>query len=131
MDSRKIVMKETAIVAVGEAILTAAMVGVYVALHRFDMKVLWSALAGFLVVVGNHFFMAIAVNLAADRAEKGDVQQAQKTLRTSSVFRFLAMGAALLLCLLWKANALALLLPLLFIRPILMLSEFFRKKEVP
>jgi hypothetical protein len=128
MDSRKIVMKETAIVAVGEVLCTAAMVGVFVALGKFGMSVLWGAVAGCAVSIFNHFFLAVAVNLAADRAEQGDVAQAQKMIRNSSALRFATMIAVLLVGIFLKANVLALLLPLLFVRPILMLSEFFRKK---
>lgn len=129
MDSRKLVMKETAMVAAGELLLSAAMVGVFAALGYFKMNVLWSALTGCAVIVCNHFFLAIAVSLAADRAEQGDVAQAQKMIRMSSVVRFLVMGAALLVGIKLGANVLALCLPLLFLRPILMLGEFFRKKE--
>ena len=43
MDSRKIVYKETAIIAVGELILSAAMVLVFAALGYFKMNVLWGA----------------------------------------------------------------------------------------
>jgi hypothetical protein len=39
-------MKETAIVAAGELLLSAAMVGVFAALGYFKMNVLWSALTG-------------------------------------------------------------------------------------
>ena len=129
MDSRKIVMKETAIIAVGEVLLTGAMVGIFVALKQFQMNVLWGALVGCFAAVLNHFFMAVAVMLAADRAEQGDVAQGQKMLRTSSVMRFGGLLAVLLVSIWLGADAVALLLPLLFVRPVLMLSEFFRKKE--
>lgn len=129
MDSRKTVIKETAFVAAGEVILSAAMVGVFAALGHFQMNVLWSALVGCAVIVLNHFFLAITVSLAADRAEQGEVAEAQKMIRLSSAGRLVTMGVALLVSILLGANVLALCLPLLFIRPILMVGEFFRKKE--
>ncbi len=129
MDARKIVMKETIAVAVGVLLLTGAMVGIYAALSYFTIKVLWSALVGSLVIIMNHFFMAITINMAADRAALGDVEQAQKMVRTSSAGRLVAMGAALVVCLLLKAEPLPLLLPLLFARPVLMVWSFFSKKE--
>ena len=46
MDSRKIVFKETAIVAVGELICSGLMVGVFALLGYFKMNVLSRALAG-------------------------------------------------------------------------------------
>ena len=128
MDSREIVLKETAIVAVGELILSAAMVGVFAALGYFQMNVLWGALLGCAVTVVNYFFMAVTVSLAADKAQEGQVQQAQKMVRLSSVVRLAVMAVALFVGIRLGANVLALVLPLLFQRPILMLAEFFRKK---
>ena len=128
MDSRKIVYKETAIIAVGEIILSGIMVGVFAALNRFQWNVLWGALAGSAVMIANYFFMAVTVSLAADRAERGEVEQAKKMVQLSSAFRLVAMGLILFLDIKLGANVIALLLPLCFARPILMLAEFFRKK---
>ena len=128
MDSRKIVFKETAIIAVGELICSGIMVGVFAALNLFQWNVLCGALAGSAVMIANYFFMAVTVSLAADRAERGEVEQAKKMVQTSSVFRLLAMGLALVLGIKLGANVIALVLPLAFARPILMLAEFFRKK---
>ena len=128
MDSRKIVFKETAIIAVGELICSGIMVGVFAALNLFQWNVLWGALAGSAVMIANYFFMAVTVSLAADRAERGEVEQAKKMVQTSTVFRLLAMGLALFLGIKLGANVIALVLPLAFARPILMLAEFFRKK---
>jgi hypothetical protein len=128
MDSRKIVFKETAIIAVGELVCSGIMVGVFVALNLFQWNVLWGALAGSAVMIANYFFMAVTVSLAADRAERGEVEQAKKMVQTSSVFRLLAMGLVLFLGIKLGANVIALVLPLAFARPILMLAEFFRKK---
>ena len=128
MDSRKLVLKETAIVAAGELICSAVMVGVFAALGYFQMNVLWSALAGSCVITANYFFMAVTVSLAADRAEQGQVQQAQKMVQLSSTVRLLVMGVVLFLGIKLGANVIALVLPLAFNRPILMLAEFFRKK---
>jgi len=128
MDSRKIVYRETALIAVGELILSAAMVGVFTALGHFKWNVFWGALTGCLVMIINYFFMAVTVSLAADRAERGEVERAQKMIRLSSTVRLICMGVALVVAIKLGANVLALLLPLLFVRPILMLAEFFGKK---
>ncbi len=128
MDSRKIVFRETAIIAIGELICSALMVAVFAALGYFQMNVLWGALAGCLIMIANYFFMAVTVSLAADRAERGQVQQGQKMVQLSSVVRLLCMGVALLIGIRLGANVVALVLPLTFARPILMLAEFFRKK---
>lgn len=128
MDSKKIVLQETAYMIIGELVLSAIMVGIFAALGKFNLAVLFSALGGSLVITGNHFFMAITVNLAIDRAARGEVEQAQKMVRLSSVVRLLAMGGLLFLGIKLGANVLALVLPLAFSRPILMVAEFFRKK---
>lgn len=128
MDSRKIVFRETAIIALGELICSAVMVGAFAALGYFRMNVLWGALGGCAVMIANYFFMAVTVSLAADRAEKGQVQQAQKMVQFSSAVRLVAMAAVLFVGIKLGANVVALVLPLVFARPILMLAEFFRKK---
>ena len=128
MDSKKIVFTETAIIAVGELICSGIMVGIFAALGQFRMNVLWGALAGSAVMIANYFFMAVTVSLAADRAEQGEVEQAKKMVQLSSVGRLIAMGLVMFLGIKLGANVIALVLPLAFARPILMLAEFFRKK---
>lgn len=128
MDHRKTVLKETLAVAVGELVCSALMVGVFAALGYFQMNVLWGALAGSVVMIANYFFMAITVNLAADRAEKGEVTQAKKMVQLSSTVRLIVMGVALVVGIKLGANVIALALPLAFLRPVLMVTEFFRKK---
>lgn len=128
MDSRKIVLRETALVAIGELICSAIMVGIFAALGKFELNVIFSALGGSLVMTGNYLFMAITVSLAADRAQQGQVEQAKKMVQSSSVLRLVAMGGLMALGIFLGANVIALVLPLAFARPILMLAEFFRKK---
>lgn len=128
MDSRKIVFQETAIMAIGVLLCAGLMVGVFTALGYFQMNVLWGALAGSLVTVGNYFFLAVTVSLATDKAAEGMVEQAQKMIRLSSVVRLAVMAIVLFVCIKLGANVLALVLPLVFERPVLMLMEFFRKK---
>lgn len=128
MDSRKIVYKETAIIAIGELICSAIMVGVFAALGHFEMNVLWGALGGSAVMIINYFFMAVTVTLAARKAQQEQVEQAQKMVQLSSLVRLLIMGGALVVGILLGANVVAMVLPLAFARPTLMLAEFFRKK---
>ena len=128
MDSRKIVFRETAIVAVGEILCTAVMVGVFAALGYFKMNVLWGAVAGCSIMVINYFFMAMIASLAADRAEKGETQQAKKMIQLSSAIRLVLMALAVFVGVRLKANVIALVVPLLFVRPVLLVAEFFRKK---
>ncbi len=129
MDSRKIVYRETGIIALGEVLLTGVMYGVFALLGKFDLSVLLGGIVGCLVTIGNFFFMAVTATLAADRAENQDVEGGKKLLRASQTYRLLAMAGILLVCAISKKfNLIALVVPLLFVRPILLLSEFFRKK---
>ena len=128
MDSRKIVFRETGIIAIGEFVCSAIMVGIFAALGYFQMNVLWGARAGSLVMIANYFLMAVVVTLATDRAKNGQVKQAQKMVQLSSVVRLLLMGVVLFVGIKLGANTIALVLPLLFARPTLLLAEFFRKK---
>ena len=128
MDARKIVLKQTAAMALGELICSGAMLAVFTALGSFTPGVLWGAVTGALVVIANHFFMALTVSVAAERAEKGDVEQGKKMVQLSSAVRLLCMGAAMLLGIKLGANVIALVLPLAFSRPILMVLSFFWKE---
>ncbi len=128
MDSRKIVYKETAIVAVGELIGTALMVAVYAILGKLTGTVLWSAGAGCGVMIANYFVMAITVSNATDRARGGDPAGAKKVVQLSGVLRLFLMAGVLGLGIFLGAEVVALVVPLLFVRPTLFISEFFRKK---
>ena len=130
-ESRKLVLTETAFIALGEIICVALMCGVYALIGKWALSVLLGGLAGLLVAVGNFFFLAMIATLAADKAEAGDPVSGQKLMKSSYPIRLLAMAAALILCA--KSgmfDVIALVVPLLFVRPILTVKEFFRKKGV-
>ena len=128
MDSRKIVLRETAAIAVGELVCSALMLCVYAALGCFKLVVLWSALGGCGIMTLNHFFMSVTVCLAADRAERGEVDAAKKSVQLSSTVRLVCMGLALFIGIRLGAEVIALVLPLALARPILMVTELFGKK---
>ena len=128
-DSRKLVLKETAVIAIGEVICVALMCLVYALIGKWDVSVLLGGVVGLLVATGNFFFLAVIATLAADRAEKQDVAGGQKLMRSSYPIRLLAMAVVLILCA--KSgffDLIALVLPLVFVRPILAIAEFFKKK---
>lgn len=129
MDSRKIALRETGIIAVGEIIGVTLMVGMFALLKRLDLSVLLGGLVGGMLSVANFFVMAVAATLAADRAEKQEVEAGRKLLRNSYPIRLLALFAVLFVCA--KSgyfNVIALVLPLAFTRPTISIAEFFRKK---
>jgi hypothetical protein len=128
-NSRIIVLKETAFIAAGEAVCVAVMFLVYFLIEKFSVSVLLGGLAGLLLATGNFFALAVAATLAADRAQAQDVEGGQKLMRSSYPLRLLALAVILFLCAKSGVfDVIALVLPLLFVRPILTIGEFFRKK---
>lgn len=127
--SRKIVLRETAIVAIGEALCCGIMVGIFALLKAFSLPVLWGTLVGYFLTVANFFVMAVGTSLAADKAQEQNVSAGQNLLRSSMALRYLVLIVALIafaksgIC-----NVLSMALPLVFVRPVLMFAEFFRKK---
>ena len=129
MESRKIVYRETGIVAIGVAVCTAVMMLVFALLGRFDLSVLWGSLAGAVLSIGNFFFMAVGASLAADKAENQDVKGGSLLVRNSYMVRLLILLIVLIACAKSGVfNLIALVIPLLFVRPTLTVAEFFRKK---
>ena len=128
-ESRKLVFQQTGIVAIGELICVALMLGVYALIGKWSISVLLGGLVGLLVAIGNFFALAVAATLAADKAEAGDSLGGQKLMKSSYPIRLLAMAAVLILCARsGHFDVLALVLPLIFVRPTLTAAEFFRKK---
>lgn len=129
MESRKMVFKETLIVLLGEAICVALMYGVFALLQKFDISVLLGGIVGAAVAVANFFFMAVIATIAADRAQQQDVEGGKKLIKSSYPIRLLLLAVILFAC--GKSgvfNVIALVLPLVFVRPVITLVEFFRKK---
>ena len=128
MDSRKFVLTETAIILAGELIGSAAMVGIFALLGKFDSTVLLGAVVGALAATLNFFFMALIASLAADKAQKQDVKGGQAIVQSSYFVRMVLLFVVLFafaksgLC-----NVIALVVPLVFVRPVLTIVEFFRK----
>lgn len=129
MEGRKIVLKETAIIAVGELLCCGIMVGVFALLHKFSMQVVLGAFFGWLLTVANFFFMAVGSSLAADKAQEQNVSGGKAVMKSSMILRLLVLFV--LMFALAKSgicDPVALILPLAFVRPVLMFGEFFRKK---
>ena len=129
MDIRKFVLRQTGIVALGELIGTAAMVGVFVLLGKYNTGVLLGGIVGALAATGNFLAMAIGANMAADKAQQQNVKGGQATIRASFLLRMAVLFLVLFafaksrLC-----NPIALVVPLVFVRFTLTIAEFFRRK---
>ena len=128
-ESRKYVLNQTLIILLGTLAGAALMVGIYAIIGRFSIPVLLGALVGAVLAVGNFFAMAMIATLAADRAEAQDVAGGQKLIKSSYPLRIAVLAVILILCARsGYFDVLAMVLPLLFVRPVLTLQEFFRKK---
>lgn len=128
MDSRKFVLKETAIVAIGQVICIGVMIGVFALLGKFHRSVWLGGIFGGILATLNFLFMAIGASLAADKAQNQNVKAGQATIQGSYLLRMVLLFVLLFalvksgLC-----NVITAVLPLAFTRPILTIAEFFRK----
>lgn len=128
MDSKKIVFQETLIVAAGQVVCIGAMIGVFALLGFLDKSVIFGGVVGGVLAILNFFFMAVSASMAMDKAANQDVEGGKKLIRTSQILRY-----AVLFILLFAfiksdiCNMIAIVLPVVFVRPILLVGEFFRK----
>lgn len=128
MDARKFVIKETAVVALGQAICIAVMIGIFALLGKFNTSVWLGGIAGGILAVANFFFMAISASVASEKAVNQDVKGGQMTMRLSYILR-LAVIFIILFALVKSGvcHVITSVLPLAFTRPVLFIAEFFRK----
>ena len=128
MDARQFVLKETAVVALGQAVCVAVMIGIFALLGRFDTSIWLGGIAGGLLAVANFFFMAISASVASEKAVQQDVKGGQLTMRLSYMVR-LAVIFVILFALVKSGvcHVVSAVLPLAFTRPVLFVAEFFRK----
>ena len=128
MNTRKFVLKETGIIAIGGCIGVAAMWGIFGLLGHFDRTVVLGGIVGVVLSVLNFFFMALAADMAADKAVNQDVKGGKNLIRSSQSARMVVIFVVLYaffksgLC-----NPLAMVLPFVMVRPAITVAEFFRK----
>lgn len=128
MENRKWVYRETGMIAIGEAFCVALMMAVFALLGAFDASVLWGGIIGALVAVLNFFLMAVNANVAADKAVQQDVKGGSAMMKTSYVARMVMIFVVLAACVKGLgANPIACVLPVVFVRPIITVAEFFGK----
>jgi len=129
MNIRKFILRQVGIIAIGQLICVGAMTGIFALLGRFHWSVVLGGVIGTILSLGNFFFMAISADMAADKAASQDVKGGQAAIKSSFLLRLLVIFAILFLfAKSGLVNILAMVLPLAFVRPILTVAEFFRKK---
>ena len=92
MKPQQAVIKETKHIALGTAVLCAAMLAVYIVIGKFQWTVLTGALLGYAVAVGNFFALGMSVQKAAAQPEK-----AKQIMQLSYSARMLAMALCVIL----------------------------------
>lgn len=108
------VKKETAYVAIAEAILIAVMLAVYLIISKFTLNVLFAALTSGAVAVLNFFVMGLTVQKAVTVDDDSD---RRKLIRASQLVRLLVMGVVVIVCAVFpRFDIFALFIPLFFPR---------------
>ena len=129
MEARKYVLKQTGIVVLGQAVCVTAMIGIFALLGYFDYTVVLGGIMGAVVAALNFLFMAIGVSLAADKAQEQNVKGGKSLVTGSYMIRIVLMFVVLFACARsGHFHVIALVLPLIFVRPIITVAEFFQKK---
>lgn len=129
MDNRKYVFSQVLTVLIGELLLSALMVGVFALLGHFDLNVVLGAVAGAVIATANHLVLVLSVMAASAKAEKQDVKGGQALVQMSYMGRLIGLFLVLVLCA--KSgifNLVALVIPLVFTRPILTITDHYNKK---
>lgn len=128
MNIRNFILRQIGIIAIGQLICVGAMIGIFALLGHFDITVVIGGIVGAVLSLGNFFFMAISADMAADKAANQDVKGGQAAIKSSFLLRLVVIFVVLaVFAKSGIANPLAMVLPLVFVRPILTVAEFFRK----
>ncbi len=128
MNTKKFIIRETALLLCGELLGAAAVVGIFALLGQMNYTVVLGAVIGALLATGNFLFMAIASDAAADKAAQQDVKGGKAAIKTSFYLRMVVIAALLVVfAKSGHCNVIAMVVPLFFAFPILMVIEFFRK----
>ena len=129
MESRKYVFIETGIVAIGLAICVAVMLGIFAILNQFDTGVLLGGIVGGVVAIGYYLSIVVCVSIAAKKAQAQDIKGGQALMQMSYILRILVVFGVLLLCAISGVfNILSLVLPMLFVRPVLAVTNIILRK---
>ena len=146
------VIAETLRILIGEAVVAALTVGVFLLLDLFSLvefsyTIITGAVLGAAVIVANFFFLARSTDkvaleaIAARGTREMSEEEIEKfteehsarmnnAVKLSFIIRMTSMLAALVLALIspWF-HPIATLVPLLMLRPVITVSEYFRRKE--
>ncbi len=126
MFTQNLTLKMTAKMILGEGIVIAIMCVLFYAFDSFDLSVLFGGLLGGFLAVLYLFFICLGVNrsIGEETPTKG-----KKSLTISYYLRLFLLGVGLVIGLkLDIFNNIALIIPVLLMRPILMVAELIGKE---
>ena len=127
MKNKNPVVTETLRILVGMLICLILMLGVYVIVHRFSAPVLAGGIVGTVVAVGNFFFMGLGLS---NLLEDASTEKIRLRTQTSFLIRTLVILALLVVAIKFcGCDALSTLLPMLFVRPVIMVEQFILKSK--
>lgn len=148
MKKQSLPIRELVAIAIGELITSLIISGVFLILKKFDYTVALGAALGSTVTFLNFLILSIMTNRVIDKflAERGSDEldeeaaqalamkfqgQVQNQMKLSFIIRILVMIATFVLAFLLTDvfNVIATVIPLLMLRPIITVSEFFKKKR--
>ncbi len=131
MGEHRDIFRQIGRLALALLVCVGVMLGVYALIGKLTGPVLWGALAGYLLALGNFTALCITVSNAVDHAARDKTpKRAQLEIQMGSVIRLVLLIA--IYALLFHAglcDPIAAILPLLFAQFALKVLEFFRKDQ--
>lgn len=125
----KKVVKESALFALCEGGMCILMAVILALVKNFDLSLILGAVAGWAVSVCYYVSIIVFVDIAASKAENNDVEGGQKLIQLSRSMRMIGVFLLLIVLAITKVfNVLALVLPLLFVRPSLAIADALQRK---
>lgn len=123
------VWREAAVMALGQTVCVSAMIGIFALLNQYDSSVLLGGIAGGILAMAYFMSMVICANIATKKALAQDVKGGQALMQLSYTLRMVGLLGALALCALTKRfNLVALVLPTVFVRPIVGVADRIGRK---
>ena len=123
----KNLQSEVGKMAIGVFLLSLVMIGVFALCGYFSYQVVLGALLGFLGCVLNYFFLAVCVEKAVDKGEKG----AKTYISGTYTLRMIFIAAVIIVSIKMPQyfNYVATAIPFLFPRFVIMAFNLFKKGE--
>ena len=110
----KTVQKETVCVVIGELIMTALMIAVYLIIGKFELDVLISAFIGASISILNFFVLGLTVQKAVNMEDENN---RKNLMKISQSMRFLLIAVLIIVfCAVCKLPLIPMVIPLFFTR---------------